>query len=108
MNSVLGYLTEPARGALTLAVVLTAAAFIYLVVGMRIFTPGRIVAFDETSEIGVEAPAVVNLLTNGFVVTPYAAVATLLDLAARGWLRVAPVDDEVVVLTGGRGVPGDT
>lgn len=107
MNRVLGYLTEPARGPLTLAIVLAIAAIAVLVAGTRLLTPARVVAHDETSEIGPETPAVVSLLTNGFVVTPYAAVATLLDLAARGWLRIAPVDDEIVVLTGGHGVHGD-
>ena len=53
-----------------------------------VLRPPRIVANEETSEIGPETPAVASLLTNGFVVTPNAAVATLFDLAARGWLRI--------------------
>ena len=69
--------------------------------------PPRIVASGETSEIGDETPAVASLLTNGFVVTPHAAVATLLDLVARGWLRIEQVDDEVVVLVDGHGTLDD-
>jgi hypothetical protein len=102
-------LTEPARGSLLLAAVLTAVAALYLYAVARLLRPPRIVADVETSEIGLgsEPPAVASLVTNGFVVTPHAATATLLDLSARGWLRIAPVDDEVVVLTDGHGVQGD-
>jgi hypothetical protein len=100
-------LTEPARTPLVVAIVLTVAAAVFLYAGGRLLRPPRIVASAETSEIGSETPAVASLLTNGFVVTPHAAVATLLDLAARGWLRIAAVDDEVIVLTDGHGVQGD-
>jgi len=41
-----------------------------------------------TSELGDEPPAIVNLLTEGFRVTPEAPPATLLDLAARGHVRI--------------------
>jgi hypothetical protein len=88
-------------------VLATAAAAVYLAVARRVLRPPRVVATDETSELGPETPAVASLLTNGFTVTPYAAVATLLDLAARGWLRIVAVDDEVIVLTDGHGAQGD-
>jgi hypothetical protein len=39
-----------------------------------------------TMELGEESPAVVDLLTNDWRVTPDAVPATLLDLAARGFV----------------------
>src|SRR5918994_4845715 len=92
----LGFLTDPARGPFILAIVLTVAAAAYLFVAGRLLRPPRVVAPEESSEIGPETPAVASLLTNGFVVTPNAAVATLFDLAARGWVRVVAVEDEVI------------
>lgn len=97
------FLHEPATGPLVAAGMLAAIAAALLVVGSRVFAPPRIVATGETAEIGAETPAVASLLTNGFVVTPHAAVATLLDLVARGWLRIEQVEDEVVVLVDGHG-----
>ena len=90
-----------------LATVLALAAALYLLVGDRMLRPPRVVTAEETSEIGPETPAIASLLTNGFVVTPNAAVATLFDLAARGWIRVIGADDEVIVLTDGHGAQGD-
>jgi hypothetical protein len=55
-----------------------------------------------------ETPAVVALLTNGFRVPASAITATTLDLAARGWVRLAVVDDELVVVTRGQGRAGDS
>ena len=103
----LAFLTEPVAGPLVLAAVLTCAAALYLIVGNRLLRPPRVVASDESSEIGPETPAVASLVTNGFVVTPDAAGATLFDLAARGWVRIVGVDDEVIVLTDGPGAQGD-
>ena len=49
-------------------------------------------------DLGPESPAIVDLLTDRFEVTPQAAVATLLDLAARRWIDIdEPVADEVIV-----------
>ena len=70
-------------------------------------TRPRLAASAPSSELGVESPAVASLLTNGFVVTPHAAVATLLDLVARGWLRIEHTEHEVVLLTDRRGREGD-
>ena len=41
------------------------------------------------------------------MVTPHAAVATLLDLAARDWLSIDELGDDVVVLTNRHGRTGD-
>src|SRR5579859_2582035 len=42
----------------------------------------------RTLDLGPEPPAVVNFLTHGFTVTPDAVPATLLDLAARGVVKL--------------------
>lgn len=55
----------------------------------------------------LEPPAIVALLTNGFVVPDHAVGSTVIDLAARQWLRFAPVDGELVVVTSGDGAAGD-
>jgi hypothetical protein len=55
----------------------------------------------------LETPAVVGLLTNDHVVPRAAITATVLDLAARGWLRLASVDGELIVVVRGSGVDGD-
>lgn len=41
-----------------------------------------------------DAPAVVNMITNDATVTAAALRATLIDLAARGWVRILPPADE--------------
>lgn len=51
----------------------------------------------QTMELGVEPPAVVDLLTDDFVVTPEAVPATLLDLAARRWVEIDDLGGEVRV-----------
>ncbi len=55
-----------------------------------------------------EPPAVVALLTNGFRVPRSAITATVLDLAARGWIRIVVVDDELAVVTTGTAAAGDS
>jgi hypothetical protein len=55
----------------------------------------------------MEPPAVIGLLTNGYHVPKSAVTATVLDLAARGWLRLSTTDGEVVVVLDGRGQSGD-
>lgn len=56
----------------------------------------------------LESPAVVGLLTNGFTVPRTAVTATALDLAARGWVQLSTVEDEVVVVTRGAPAAGDS
>ena len=41
-----------------------------------------------------DVPAVVNMLANDATVTAEALRATVIDLAARGWLRILPPDDD--------------
>jgi hypothetical protein len=57
---------------------------------------------------GLEPPAVVALLTNGYDVPNTAVTATALDLAARGWIRLTTVDGELAVVTRGNAGAGDS
>lgn len=60
------------------------------------------------ADLGVpEPPAVVALLTNGFDTPDVAVSATVLDLAARGWVRFVTVDGELAIVTRGSGAEGD-
>lgn len=52
---------------------------------------------------GPEPAAVVGQLTAGFHVPTAAVVATVLDLAARGWVRLAHAEGELMVVTKGSG-----
>jgi len=56
----------------------------------------------------LEPPAVVAVLTNSYAVPRTAVTATALDLAARGWVRLSTVDDELVVITRGNAAVGDS
>jgi hypothetical protein len=57
---------------------------------------------------GLEPPAVVALLTNGYDVPRSAVTATAIDLATRGWVTLTTVDQELVVVTRGNGAVGDS
>jgi len=52
----------------------------------------------ETSELGAEPPAVVNMLVNRWCVTRAAVPATLVDLAARGVVGLEEVSSEEFVV----------
>ena len=103
----IGFFTRPDGGALTWSVVLLLATLGLLLYGAIATHPPRLAGSAPSAELGAESPAVASLLTNGFVVTPAAAVATLLDLVSRGWLRIEHTEHEVVVLTDRRGREGD-
>jgi hypothetical protein len=57
-------------------------------VAFVITRPRRVAAGPATPDLGDEPPAVVNLLANRWRLTDDAAEATLLDLAARGYLEL--------------------
>ncbi|MET0461262.1 MAG: hypothetical protein ABW195_18570 [Ilumatobacteraceae bacterium] len=105
--ALLGFFTRPDAGALGWSVLLLLVTLGLLVYAGIWTRPPRLAASGQSAELGAESPAVSSLLTNGFVVTPPAAVATLLDLVARGWLRIEHTEHEVVVLTDRRGREGD-
>ena len=107
MITLLAFFTEPDAGSLWWSILLLLVTIGLLVYAGIATRPPRLAASAPSAELGAESPAVASLLTNGFVVTPPAAVATLLDLVARGWLRIELTDFEVVVLTDRRGREGD-
>jgi Predicted membrane protein (DUF2207) C-terminal domain len=105
--ALLAFFTRPDAGSLWWSILLLLATMALLFyAGLSTRAP-RLVASSQSAELGAESPAVASLLTNGFVVTPHAAVATLLDLVARGWLRIEHTEQEVVLLTDRRGREGD-
>jgi len=57
--------------------------------------PSRTHAEDRAGALRSETPAVVNLLTNDATVTAAGFRATMIDLAARGWLRILPPEDDL-------------
>jgi predicted membrane protein DUF2207 len=103
----LAFFTRPDVGSLWWSILSLLATMALQLYGSLATRPPRLVASAPSAELGSESPAVASLLTNGFVVTPAAAVATLLDLVARGWLRVEHTEHEVVLLTDRRGREGD-
>jgi hypothetical protein len=103
----LAFFTRPDVGSLWWSILLLLATMGLLLYGSISTRPPRLAASSASAELGTESPAVASLLTNGFVVTPAAAVATLLDLVARGWLRIEHTEHEVVLLTDRRGREGD-
>jgi len=107
MTVVLAFFTSPSNGPLLLSIALVVATVLLVEYARRATGPPRLVADEASAELGLETPAIASLVTNGFVVTPPAAVATLLDLVARGWLRVELAETEVVLLTDRRGREGD-
>jgi hypothetical protein len=57
--------------------------------------PQRPTADGVAGALRADTPAVVNLLTNDATVTAAGFRATVIDLAARGWLRILPPDDDL-------------
>lgn len=103
---------RPSTGALTVCVVALIAGVAAHVWAERSTAPGEIDADGdrrpEPLDGQVDTPAVVALLTNDFRVPRSAITATALDLAARGWVRISIVDDELAVVTRGQGAAGDS
>jgi hypothetical protein len=107
---------RPHTPSLTIAAVATLAGWLFHVWSQYATRPAPATAPDDASDQKpppidgrpLESPAVVALLTNGFRVPASAITATALDLAARGWVRLAVVDDELVVVTRGQGAAGDS
>ena len=57
--------------------------------------PPRPEPHDVAGALRADTPAVVNLLTNDATVTAAGFRATMIDLAARGWLRILPPEDDL-------------
>lgn len=70
--------------------VFAGAAAVMLWFAERRVAPERPEPAGQSGALRRESPAVVNLLTNDVTVTAAGFRATLIDLAARGWLRLLP------------------
>lgn len=103
---------RPDTGPLTVAVVALGVGAVAHVWAERSSAAGEIDADGDRKPEPVDGtddtPAVVALLTNEFRVPRSAVTATALDLAARGWVRLSVVDDELAVVTRGQGAAGDS
>lgn len=87
----------PGGSMLVIAVLLTAAGYAALWFAERTAAPPRPEAVGSSSALRRDAPAVVNMMTHDGRLTAEGFRATMIDLAARGWLRILPPeeDDEV-------------
>lgn len=87
----------PGGAMLGIAVVLTAAGYLALWFAERVAAPPRPEAIGTSSALRRDTPAVVNVMTHDGRLTAEGFRATMIDLAARGWLRILPPenDDEV-------------
>lgn len=87
----------PGGAMLGIAVFLTVCGYGALWFAERIAAPDRPDAVGTSGALRREPPAVVNVLTHDARLTAEAMRATMIDLAARGWLRILPpeTDDEV-------------
>jgi hypothetical protein len=107
---------RPHTPSLTIAILATLAGWLYHLWSQYASRPAAAVAPEEAPDQRpapidgrpLESPAVVALLTNRYRVPASAITATALDLASRGWVRLAVIDDELVVVTRGQGAAGDT
>lgn len=74
--------------------IFVAAAAAVLRFAERRVAPPRAEPAGQSGALRRESPAVVNLLTNDATLTAAGFRSTLIDLAARGWLRLLPAADD--------------
>lgn len=79
---------------LVVSMFLTVAAWLAFELLRRRVAPPRPDAAASVGKVSAETPGVVNMLTNDATVTAAGLRATVIDLAARGWLRILPPDDD--------------
>ena len=70
------------------------AGFVVLAVVEHRVAPPRPRAAKTAGALRGEPPGIVNMLTNDATLTAAGFRATVIDLAARGWLRILPPDEE--------------
>jgi hypothetical protein len=80
---------------LWLAALCVAAAWFTFMRAREDLLPPRPDAHDVAGALRADTPAVVNLLANDATVTAAGFRATMIDLAARGWLRILPPEDDL-------------
>ena len=107
MTPVIAFLTDPSPSSLLLCAAVLAVGIFVFNVTARHSEPPALEVYEATRRFPGDPPAVASMLTTGFVVTPHAAVATALDLAARDWLSIEDLGDDVAVITSHRGMAGD-
>ncbi len=90
------FAATPGGAMLGFSVILVTLGHIGLTFAERHATPSRIDAVGSSGALRRESPAVVNLLTNDASLSAAGLRATVVDLAARGWVRILPpaTDDE--------------
>jgi len=88
------FAAAPSSGRLVFAGVLAVAAAVVLWYLERQVAPDRPGAADKAAALRRESPAVVNMLANDATLTASGFRATVIDLAARGWLRLLPPADD--------------
>ena len=87
----------PGGAMLAFAMLLTIGGHVGLTLFERFSTPKRAEQVGSSGALRRESPAVVNLLANDGMVSAAGLRATVVDLAARGWVRILPpVDDDEV------------
>jgi hypothetical protein len=91
--------TEPEPTLLAFALVIVAAAAALAVIVTRATAPRRPRTGPARMDLaGPESPALVGLLIDRFEVPTEAAAATLVDLAARGWLDIDQFGEDRIVV----------
>jgi hypothetical protein len=85
-----------------LSLALPAAVILAITIGWTLFQhartrPRRPPPSSATLDLGDEPPAIVDLLTDGFAVTPQSVPATLVDLAARRRLAIEQYGDRIII-----------
>jgi hypothetical protein len=78
---------------IVIAAVLAVAGFAALGHLSRRVAPPRPDPAPRVDTLRADTPAVVNMLANDATVTAAGLRATMIDLAARGWLRILPPED---------------
>ena len=81
----------PSEGLLLVAAAGAVGWYLLIAIIWLVRLPKKPRTGPETTELGLETPAVVNLLTHRLIATRDAVPATLLDLAARGVVEIEDV-----------------
>jgi hypothetical protein len=84
----------PSAGGLVFGIIVLIAAFVVLMLAERKVAPQRPSPTGKSGALRRESPAVVNMLCNDATLTAAGFRSTLIDLAARGWLRLLPPGEE--------------
>jgi hypothetical protein len=79
---------------LWLSALLVAGGYLTFALAERRVAPPRPAPAERVDRLRDDTPGVVNMLTNDATVTAAGLRATMIDLAARGWLRILPPDDD--------------